>query len=175
MKKNMLSVIILALLIVNIVLTSVMMFSVMGASRKTAKLVDGIALALDLELNNGESTEEGQTPDTMPMTDITVYNISDSMTIPLKDDESGKAHFCMVSVSLSLNNKHKDFETYGAGDLGPQEGLIKNEIINVFGSYTMADAKANQEQIKTAILEKIQALYGSDFIFGVAFSDIVYQ
>ena len=82
MKKNMLSVIILALLIVNIVLTSVMMFSVMGASRKTAKLVDGIALALDLELNNGESTEEGQTPDTIPMTDITVYKISFAMLIP---------------------------------------------------------------------------------------------
>lgn len=174
MKRNMLSIIILALLIVNLVLTAIMMFSVTSASKKTAKLVDGIAMALDLELNTGAEAENAG-PETISMTDITVYNISDSMTVPMKDDTEGKAHFCMVSVSLSLNNKHEDFETYGAGDLSPQEGLIKNEIINVFGEYSVEEAKANQDQIKQAILEKIQKLYGSDFIFGVAFSDIVYQ
>ena len=42
MKKNLISVIILALLIVNIVLTAIMMFSVTGASKKTAALVDNI-------------------------------------------------------------------------------------------------------------------------------------
>ena len=46
MKKNLISVIILALLIVNIVLTAIMMFSVTGASKKTAALVDNIATAL---------------------------------------------------------------------------------------------------------------------------------
>ena len=48
MKKNLISVIILALLIVNIVLTAIMMFSVTGASKKTAALVDDIAMVLDL-------------------------------------------------------------------------------------------------------------------------------
>ena len=43
MKKNLISVIILALLIVNVVLTAIMMFSVTSASRKTAALVDNIA------------------------------------------------------------------------------------------------------------------------------------
>ena len=50
MKKNLISVIILALLIVNVVLTAIMMFSVTSASQKTAALVDNIASALDLEL-----------------------------------------------------------------------------------------------------------------------------
>ena len=57
MKKNLISVIILALLIVNIVLTAIMMFSVTGASKKTAALVDNIATALNLELASG--TEGG--------------------------------------------------------------------------------------------------------------------
>ena len=39
MKKNLLSVLILALLVVNIVLTAIMMFSVMGTSQKTSRLV----------------------------------------------------------------------------------------------------------------------------------------
>ena len=52
MKKNMLSILILALLIVNIVLTSVMMFSVVGASKKTSALIDDIASAINLDLEN---------------------------------------------------------------------------------------------------------------------------
>ena len=42
MKKNLISIIILALLIVNIVLTAIMMFSVTGTATKTSALVDNI-------------------------------------------------------------------------------------------------------------------------------------
>ena len=58
MKKNMISIIILALLVVNIVLTAIMMFSVTSASKKTAALVDNIATALDLELTARNGDEE---------------------------------------------------------------------------------------------------------------------
>ena len=50
MKKNMLTVLILALLLVNIVLTSVLMVGVMGTNKKTADLVDNIATDLNLQL-----------------------------------------------------------------------------------------------------------------------------
>ena len=52
MKKNMLSVLILALLIVNIVLTAVMMFSVTGTAKKTSALIDDISAAINLDLKN---------------------------------------------------------------------------------------------------------------------------
>ena len=48
MKKNLVSIIILALLVVNIILTSVMLFSVTGTMKRTASLIDGIAMALSL-------------------------------------------------------------------------------------------------------------------------------
>ena len=57
MKKNLVSIIILALLIVNIILTSVMLFSVTGTMKKTASLIDGIAMALSLELGEELSAE----------------------------------------------------------------------------------------------------------------------
>ena len=40
MKKNLMTVLILALLVVNIVLTSVMLVSIVGTNKKTAQLVD---------------------------------------------------------------------------------------------------------------------------------------
>ena len=51
MKKNLLSIVILGLLIVNVVLTSVMLFSVTGTMKKTATLIDSISVALKLEMN----------------------------------------------------------------------------------------------------------------------------
>ena len=50
MKKNLMTVLILALLIVNIVLTSVMLISIVGTNKKTAQLVDNITTAMNLEL-----------------------------------------------------------------------------------------------------------------------------
>lgn len=49
MKKNLLSILILALLIVNIALTAVMMVSVIGTNSKTGELVSSIAAVMNLE------------------------------------------------------------------------------------------------------------------------------
>lgn len=171
MKKNMISIMILALLVVNIVLTAIMMFSVTSASRKTAALVDNIAAALDLELAASDTEEEEVV---IPMDKIEVYNISESMTVPLKTGEDGENHFCLLSVGFSINTEDKAYKTYGS-DLSAQESLIKDKINTVFGRYTMEEAIANQEQIRQEILDEVQAMFDSEFIFNVAFSEIMYQ
>ena len=58
MKKNLMSVVILALLVVNLILTGIMMFSCVSANKKTAALVNDIASVLDLELTGGGSNTE---------------------------------------------------------------------------------------------------------------------
>lgn len=174
MKKNMISIIILALLIVNVVLTAIMMFSVTSASKKTAALVDNIATALDLELTakngDGEAAEE-----IIPMTDTETYQISESMTIPLKASEGDdEEHYCLVSVTLSINTKDKGYKTYGS-DLSGQESLIKSEINDAFGQYTLEEARNSQDQIRQEILERVQTMFDSEFIYNVSFSDIMFQ
>ncbi len=57
MKKNLLSVLILALLIVNIALTGIMMFSTLSANKKTVQLVDQIAAILNMEVKAPLDTE----------------------------------------------------------------------------------------------------------------------
>ena len=49
MKRNLLSVLVLALLVVNIVLTAVLMFSVVGTNNKVAALVTDIGTILQLD------------------------------------------------------------------------------------------------------------------------------
>ena len=179
MKKNLISIVILALLIVNIVLTAIMMFSVTSASRKTAALVDNISTALNLELAaNGNGEEEAQ--EAIPMSDIATYDIQEKMTIPLQVEQGAdgreEPHFFIASITLSMNTKHDDYKTYGEGEaMQSRESLIKSEINEVIGKHTVDEARNNQEEIRAEILERIQKMFDSEFIFNVAFSDIMIQ
>ena len=171
MKKNLISVIILALLIVNIALTSVMLFSVTSTNKATADMVMRITGAMDMELSSADGT--AFTP-VVPIENRASYDIADTMTIRLKQDEDGAEHYIMIAVTLSMDKEHEDYKEYGES-LTDRESLIKSEIINVIGQYTMAEAQADEAGMKQAILESIQNMFGSDFIFRVDFRDVKYS
>lgn len=173
MKKNLISVIILALLIVNIALTAIMMFSVVGASRKTAALVDNIATATNLELSSGTA---GPTA-TVSMADTETYSFAETMTIPLKKTEGDeKDHYCVVSVTLSIDTKAEGYKEYGSAEkLSSMEGLMKDQINSVFAQYTMEEVRDNQEKVKEEILDRLQTMFDSTrFIYNVSFGDIMF-
>lgn len=173
MKKNLLSVLILALLIVNIVLTAIMMISVTSTNKKTAAVIGDIATILNLELEKGSESGEGDEAE-ISIKDTTVYNIEDKMTIPLRVGEDGKQHYAIVSVSLAMNNKHDDYKTYGE-TIKEQESLIKGEINEAFSSYSMEDLQVDPDVVREDILKRVQKLFDSDFIYKVTFRDMTKQ
>lgn len=166
MKKNLLSIIILALLVVNIVLSAIMMVTVSSASSKTAALVADISTIIGLEIN-GMAPAASQTA--VSQADTTVYDLTDELTIPLRAGEDGKQHYAVGTVSLSMNSKHEDYTTYFE-TFSTREGLIKDIIFSVLGDYTMDEARTSPDTIKTEILQRIQELFSSDFIYGVSFN-----
>ncbi len=171
MKKNLLSLVILSLLVVNIVLTAVMLFSVLSTNKKTAAIVTDIAGILQLELNSG-----GDGAGAVSIADTEVYAIAEQTISLEKEEGDTKDHFAVVSMSLSINMKHEDYEAYGA-DVVNKEDLIKSEIISVISSYTATEARLPevQEKMCDEILERVQNLYGSTFIYKVSFSNIMVQ
>jgi len=171
MKRNLLSIVILALVLVNTILTVIMMVSVVGTAKKTSALIDGISEALSLEIESQQSSVD---VNSIPMTDIVVYSIPDSMTIPLADNGDGQPHYCLLSVSFSINTQSEGYTTYGS-DLSAQESLIKDEVYSVVSRYTIDEAKSSQDVIKQAIVERVQAMYNSDFIFNVSFGECLFQ
>ena len=172
MKKNLVSIIILALLVVNVILTAIMLFSVTGTMKKTAALIDGISMALSLEL--GEDMDDMESAEAVPMENVVVHQIADEMTIPFAVGVDGKEHFCMVSVSLSMNSKGEGYKEYGA-TVGEKEDLIKGEIVSAIGSYTIEAAKADTDAVRKDILHRVQKMYGCDFIYDVVFREIIFQ
>lgn len=174
MKKNLLSIVILALLIVNLVMTSIMMISVTSTNKKTAAIVTDIASILHLELDTGDGGSETAAATTVSMEDTAVYDIADEMTILLAKGADDKSHFAMVKVSLSLNTKSDGYKTYGA-TIGERESLIKGEISDAIGKYTADEIQPRSADIQKEILDRLQAMFDSDFIYKVTFSELIVQ
>lgn len=172
MKKNLLSVIILALLTVNVILTSVMLFSVTGTMKKTSRLIDGISGALSLEI--GADDSEAAEEESVAMENIEVYKIEDQMTIPLMVGADGKSHFCLVSVSLSMDTTADGYKEYGAS-IGEKEDLIRGEIVDVISSHPIEEAQPNTDMLREEILKRVQDMYQSKFVYNVVFRDILFQ
>ena len=142
------TVLILALLVVNIVLTSVMLVSIVGTNKKTAQLVDNITTAMNLELTVPGDEETTN----VALTDTEVYNIADSMTIPLKSEAGAKQDYIMFDVSLSINKKHKDYKTYGSSDtLASYENLIKDAITATVSAHTEDECREDMEGLKEGL------------------------
>lgn len=172
MRKNLLSVIILALLIVDIVLTAIMMFSVVGTSQKTSRLVGDIASALALDLS--DPTVDSNEVE-VSVADIATYKFDEQLTITLKDSGDGKDHYFITSVSFSMNMKDKDYKTYGES-VANQADLLKSNVYSVVSDFTLDDLRAdNNAAAEKEILKRIQEMYDSEFIFKVNFIDFLYQ
>ena len=171
MKRNLIAVIILALLIVNIALTAVILFSVTGTNKATADLITRISGAMDMELSSVGGTAFKPA---VPIENVETYDIADAMTIRLKRGENGVDNYIMVAITLSMDTSHKDYKTYGS-TVGSRSSLIQSEIISVVGRYTLEEAQADEAGLKQAILESIQNLFGSDFIYKVDFRDVKYS
>jgi len=165
MKKNLLSIIILALLVVNIVLSAIMMVSVTSASKKTAALVADISTIIGLEIDGVEKTTADGS---VSMANTEVLTISDQ-TIPLKNDDDGTAHYAVGSITLSMNTQHADYATYSE-TMDAKTSLITDVIFGVMANYTIDEAKSNTTTIQAEILQKVQELFGSDFIYAVSYS-----
>lgn len=172
MKKNLIAIVILALVITNLILTVVLTFSILPASQKTDKMVSQICSILDIEL--GQDAESAA--EKVPMDKVATYPIPDQMTINLKPGEDGKAHIIMLTVTLSMNKDDKDYKTYGSEEnLAAQADLIKDRIIKTVGSFTYEEVIYDIQAVQDATIEAIQEMYDSKFIINVAFKDVTYQ
>ncbi len=168
MKKNLMTVIILALVLVNLVLTAILAFTIIPQTRKSNQLIDKIASAIDLELEDGSSKDTAA----VPVEDIEVYDIEASFTVNLSPSGDGKDHVAVFSIGLSLNTKSDGYKSIGIEGLKAKETLIKNDINTIVSEYTMEQFREDEQSVKDAILEDLQEMFGSDFIVGVSFSSV---
>lgn len=166
MKKNLLTIFILALCVINLVLSAVIIFSVVPTTIRTNKFIAKVASNLDLEL--GEKTEK--TTEKISIADLETYPLKEDITVNLKKDaEDSNNHYALVTVSLSINKKSKDYETLNP-TVETNENAIKEIVQNEFSQYTVSTVLDNKDKIKSEILKNIQEYFNSDFIPAISVS-----
>lgn len=171
MKRNLLTIIILALGILNMILTAVIVFAVVPTTMRTNSLISKVASTIDLELESPSDKDENQ----IDIADIEVYQIPEDLTINLKNDTNDdKNHYALVSVSLSINTKSEDYKVLQP-TIATNESSITEIITDEFSKYTVSTVTANKENIKAEILEKLQELFKSDFIISISVGKLVVE
>ena len=171
MKKNLMSVIILALLVVNLVLTSVLMFTIYPQAKAANELITAVCNAISLDLHSGSATGLGNLP--LDKMELYAVNGGADMTFNLKKSNSSKSEYAVLGVSLSINKTSSTYEANGTTPLSEKEALIKDTIDSVVGSYTKDEFDTDKEAVKKEILKKLQNTFGADYVIGISFSKSV--
>ncbi|MDE6434358.1 MAG: flagellar basal body-associated FliL family protein [Lachnospiraceae bacterium] len=169
MRKNLITVIILALCVVNLILNIIIVFVCMPSAKKVNSLITDIASVLSLELKSDNAQP------TVSLKDMATYSV-DAQVVNLKDDGSGDKHFVQVGLTLGLNSASKDYEDLNVA-LTDASGVVFDEARNIIQTYTYDEIsdQATQEKIKEKILDDLQKKYATDCIYSVSFSKFTLQ
>jgi len=172
MKKNLMSVLILALLVVNLVLTAIVMISIVPSAKKSNKLITEICTALDLELASGRNANLSN----VPIENRKPYTLPDNLTVNLRNSDDGSEHYAIISVVISLDSSNEDYKKLGEGDEGILAGTydsnIKSIVNDVVRTYTYEEIRTEPGHAQKDILAKLQGFFDSNVVVDVGFPNI---
>lgn len=165
MKKNLISVLILALCFANLVLTALLIFTIIPETKKANNLIDQVCEAISLDLNSGTATSGSQLPQDQ-IVDYALTADDDTLTFNFAPSEDGNTHYLVCGTSLSLNKKSDGYKTYGE-DLSAKKNVILADITDIIGDYTMEQYNADKSAVHDKILKTLQKKFGADYIVDV--------
>lgn len=172
MKKNILTIIILALGVINLVLTAVVIFVCVPSANRTNNLINQVSSIIDLELESVEEEEK------ISPTDLQSYEIASengTLTLNLAASADGKEHWGQLdSVTLYMNTKADDYTKLSA-TLETKKNKILEIVRDVINTYTYENAKNGREKIKSEVLKAVQEDFDSKFIVDLTFDNLRFQ
>ena len=173
MRKSLLSLITFVLVLANLALTAILTFKILPQTESANELISKVCEAIELDIASSDSNESSVPVDQMETLDIIP---SDStLTVNLKLDDDGVAHYAVLSCTLTMNMQSTAYGTYGE-TISNYQSKIQAIIQDVISSKTYTEVLSDQQSVKDEIKDKINALFGaSDFIVSVDFPSINYQ
>ncbi|MCI9420548.1 MAG: hypothetical protein HFG32_11140 [Eubacterium sp.] len=168
MKKNILTIVIMASTVLNLVLTIIMVFSIVPAMNKTNKLVDKVASVIDLELEK-EEDKNYDVKDLEPF-DIPFEN---KQTINLKQGGDGESHYVILEgISVSFNKEADDYSDVSESVKAASVYVVDcvKEAISEQTIQTL-----NENTVKELALAKIQEFYDSKCVVRISLLGYMFQ
>ena len=144
MKKSMLNVITLALVLINLVLTVILTFSLVSTNKKTNDLISKIATIIDLDVGGGTSSDNKTDASIDDIAYIDITN-NDKKEITISYIENGKTRYAVLTVSLGLNSKAKDYDSVSKSVNNGMK-VIVNKIESEAYEYTFSTITTNKSK-----------------------------
>ena len=171
MKRNITTIMVMALVTLNVVLTGIIMFVMVPSLNKVNTLVTKVSNIIDLEL---ESPKEE--PTEVAMADREDRTIDTPIQITLKADAQGRISYAAIdSITVTLNKKAKSYEDVTA-IFDNNKTYIQDIITSIYAQYDFESAQSNGSQIKTKALEQISKHFDSaDCFLNIGFGNLRFQ
>lgn len=172
MKKNILSIIMIALIGLNVVLTALIVFTILPSLNKVNTLITDISSIVQIEKKDqlGEEKEE-----VLSLEEKEVYTIEKTSSIYLKKGMDNKQHYAALdSISITINKTKEDYENI-LSVLPSYETKIEEMVNDTIASYTIEDANSNREAVRTKITEKLNKEFNSEAIITVSLGNLRFQ
>lgn len=175
MKKNIFTIIIMALAAVNVVLTAVIMFVTVPTMNRMGNLVEKVSQAVDLELESSEENQQAVV-DVKDKENHTFTNMAGTtITINLKNGQDGVAHYAQLDAVYVTVNKASDDYKDAVVILDGKGSDVIDIVTEVIGSYDYQTISNNKGQLKNDIVAKLQEFFDTDFIIDVSFDNLRFQ
>lgn len=168
MKRNILTIIILAVGLINLTLMALITFAYLPYVKRVDALVKNVTSALHLELENPDAQEVNYRLEDLE----TVTIMTESTVNLLRAAEDKENHYARVTGSISVNTEHEDYKDKSPlveKNLAQMEVFISDEI----NRYSADEVIANKAAIEQAVLERIQEYFDSKFIVMVSIKIVV--
>ena len=176
MKKSMLNVITLALVLINLVLTVLLTFSLVSTNNKTNNLITKVSQIIDLDVGgiSSDTATKAASSNIDNTTYIDVTN-NDSSDITISYTDSGnKTHYVVLNVSIGLDTKSKDYETKSA-TINNGMKIIVSQVTTEALKYSYNEVTANRTVIEKNLLTYLQDQFQTDMIQSVTLTKILVQ
>jgi flagellar FliL protein len=172
MKKNLITVLILAISIINLVFNILLVFVFMPSATKTNKLITDIAEVLDIEI----ASQEGISNVSFDVADLASFELEQGNPINLADDGSGTSHVLQYGLTLNLDSTADDYSKVNSS-LESSTAMVYDLTRDIIAKYTYAEVKdvEVQKQIKEELLTELRETFGTVCIYSVSFYNWVAQ
>ena len=172
MKKNLVTVIILALCLINLVFNILLVFVFMPSASKTNKLITDIASVLDLEIQSQANGDNAG----IDVSDLAPFKLEQGNPINLAADGSGTVHVVQYGLTINLDSKADDYSKVN-DNLNSSTALVYDTARDIIGQYTYSQVinVETQRNIKDAILISLRETFNTECIYSISFYNFVAQ
>ena len=170
MKKSLLSIITLALVLLNTILTAIMVFVIIPSTQDSNRIVKKVADAINLEMGDEENIDLSN----IPLEECETFDLETKLTVSLKKGSDGKDHYAVIYPTLLLYKNGTNYSK-NVATLKEKKALATQNIQEVVQRYTATELKNNPDAIRQEALKELQEIFGKDLIVQVVFGTTTIQ